>query len=809
MLKKITISTLLLSFSCLAFAEEVASQPSENTEVPAAQMDSIQIRAAVDKPVVPANVPNTVEGVTAKQISESINAVTTPQALQYLPSVHVRERYIGDFNSVLVMRVNSSISSAQTTVYADDLLLSNFLNNSFSTAPRWNMVSPEEIERIDVMYGPFSALYPGNSAGGVVVMKTKMPEKFEAHAKFDYFGQNYKLYGTDEYFDGVHGSASIGSKYNDLSFIVSGDHLDNHGHPMTFTAATLKSGLAASGAFTVVNGALSDVDTSGNPRVTTAAASIDHAVQDNLKIKLAYDITPTVRVAYTLGYWQNDSKKRGESYLTDDATGNTVYGSGGSGVFRNLRINGKDYTVVAPASSNTDQKHVMHGLSLKSDTKGTWDWDIVASYFNQNKDLTRSSSGNFGLTASDGATVVGGTIADASGTGWKTLDLRGDWRPSGDMKSEHQLSFGYHYDQYETKTDTFSVVTGTDWRVGGQGALTQNSRGETKTQAFYLQDSWQLHQDWKLVAGGRWDKWDASKGSNFAAGANVAYGDRTIYAFSPKASLSYQVNPDWSLRGSYGEGVRFPTVGELFTNVGITTLAGANATPAQIATFPAPFNTAKTNDPNLKPERVNSFEITAEHMMSAGLWRASFFYEDKEDALISQTDFTTLPGFQIRSVQNVDRVRTRGLETAIQLSDLWVNGFDLSGSATYADSTITKNSKNLGLEGTDQPRIPDWRVTLMGIYRATDKLTLSLAGRYSGRQHNQLYDTVNKKYVDVNPNVYGAVSHYFVMDAKATYKVADKWTAALGVNNLNNFKYYVNPNPYPQRTWFATAKFDY
>jgi iron complex outermembrane receptor protein len=57
--------------------------------------------------------------------------------------------------------------------------------------------------------------------------------------------------------------------------------------------------------------------------------------------------------------------------------------------------------------------------------------------------------------------------------------------------------------------------------------------------------------------------------------------------------------------------------------------------------------------------------------------------------------------------------------------------------------------------------------------------------------------------------VYGAVSHYFVMDAKAVYKVADRWSAAVGINNLNNFKYYVNPNPYPQRTWFASMKFDY
>lgn len=820
-MKKIAIAVFLACNSGVLSAEEVVAEntaeqaQTDSAEMPATQLEPMQIRAeVVDLPVVPANVPNTVEGVNAMQISESINAATTPQVLQYLPSIHVRERYIGDINSVLVMRVNSSISSAQTTVYADDLLLSNFLNNSFSSAPRWNMVSPEEIDRVDVMYGPFSALYPGNSAGGVVVMKTRMPEKFEAHAKLDYFGENFKLYGTDKYYDGVHGAASIGSRVNEFSFWISGDHLDNHGHPMTFTAATAKTGAAAgAGTFTTISsGAHKDIDTSGNPRVVTSAAGIDHTVQDNLKVKLAYDFTPTIRGAYTLGYWQNDSEKRGESYLKD-AAGRTVFGTGpnvaATGVYRYVRIDGKDYTVTAPASSNTESEHWMHGLSLKSDTKGTWDWDVVASYFNQDKDLTRTSIGNFGLNASDGPTVIGGTIADASGTGWKTLDLRGDWRPSGDMKSEHQVSFGYHYGNYETQTDTYNVVVGTDWRNGSKGTLSQNSRGETETQAIYLQDAWAFSPDWKLVAGGRWEKWDATNGSNFAAGTNVKYGDRTVHAFSPKISLAFQANADWSLRGSYGEGVRFPTVGELFTNIGITTTSGANATPAQIAGFPAPYNVAKTNDPNLKPERVNSWELTAERAIGIGMWRTSLFYEDKEDALISQTDFTTLPGYQIRSVQNVDKVRTRGVETAIQLSDLWIDGFDLTGSVTYTDSTITKNRKNPGLEGTDQPRIPDWRATLMGVYRANDKLTLTIAGRYSGRQHNSLYDTVNKKYTDVNPNVYGAVSHYFVVDAKASYKVANEWTASLGVNNLNNFKYYVNPNPYPQRTWFATVKFDY
>lgn len=145
-----------------------------------------------------AYIPATTESVTAQQLAETINTVTTDGVLQYLPSTHVRERYIGDRNGILVMRVNSSIASAQTTVYADGLLLSNFLNNSFSTAPRWGMVSPEEIERIDTLYGPFSALYPGNSAGGVVRISTRMPTRFEAHVRLDAFTQRFGLYGTHQ-----------------------------------------------------------------------------------------------------------------------------------------------------------------------------------------------------------------------------------------------------------------------------------------------------------------------------------------------------------------------------------------------------------------------------------------------------------------------------------------------------------------------------------------------------------------------------------------------------------------------------------
>ncbi len=77
-----------------------------------------------------------------------------------------------------------TLSSAQSLLYADGVLLSNLLGNSYAYPPRWGMVSAEEIESISMLYGPFSALYPGNSFGGVMSMYTKMPQKLEMHASY-------------------------------------------------------------------------------------------------------------------------------------------------------------------------------------------------------------------------------------------------------------------------------------------------------------------------------------------------------------------------------------------------------------------------------------------------------------------------------------------------------------------------------------------------------------------------------------------------------------------------------------------------
>ena len=120
----------------------------------------------------------------------------------------------------------------------------------------------------------------------------------------------------------------------------------------------------------------------------------------------------------------------------------------------------------------------MHGLSVKSDTGGKWDWEMAASLFNQDKDTLRTSGGNFGTTSPDSAT--GGKITFTDGTGWQNLDLRGEWRPEGDRKSKHQLSFGYHTDTYITKSDTYNLVAGSSWLTDAAGCADCKFKGQNQ-----------------------------------------------------------------------------------------------------------------------------------------------------------------------------------------------------------------------------------------------------------------------------------------------------------------------------------------
>ena len=84
-----------------------------------------------EKTAVDRNTPAVTEGITSKEMAETINVINVEDAVKYLPSLQIRKRYIGDRNSIVASRSSGTLVSARSLVYADGLLLSNLLGNSF------------------------------------------------------------------------------------------------------------------------------------------------------------------------------------------------------------------------------------------------------------------------------------------------------------------------------------------------------------------------------------------------------------------------------------------------------------------------------------------------------------------------------------------------------------------------------------------------------------------------------------------------------------------------------------------------------
>lgn len=513
---------------------------------------------------LPTQIPTTMEGVTREQMERTTNATDSEDALKYLPSLLVRKRYIGDYNhAILSSRASGTGNSARSAVYADGILLSNFLGNGvggLSFPPRWGLVTPEEIERVDVMYGPFSAAYPGNSVGAVVDYVTRMPSKFEAHAQAGYVVQPFDLYNTHETYRAWQTSASVGNKSGDLAWWFNFSHTDSESQPLTFATRLVNSG-TPSAAGTPVTGAVLDKDKSNNPWYVLGTGTQYHTQQDHIKAKFSYDITPTLRAAYTFGAWQNTAEGRSVSYLQNSA-GQPVYSGG-------ININGLGYTGGQALSggdfalTKESLTHSMHGLSLKTHTKGTWDWEAAASLYDYAKDLKRQNGGANTLAGAGSGGV--GTIADGSGTGWNNMALRGTWRPEG-TGAGHIVDFGFQQDSYKLSYLT-STIAG-NWIADPAGAVTNNVDGKTQLRSIYAQDTWAFAPRWKTVLGARAEQWTATGGFTQIPGAtpplNTGWPERREFHVSPKGALSFQWATDTVLKASAGRAVRMPTVGELY-----------------------------------------------------------------------------------------------------------------------------------------------------------------------------------------------------------------------------------------------------
>ena len=701
-----------------------------------------------------------VASITADRARETVNLVDPEDAVKYLPSVFLRKRNYGDTQATMATRVWGLSSSARSLIFADGVPLSALIaNNNTIGGPRWGLISSEEISRIDMMYGPFSAAYAGNSMGAVMEITTRQPDSLQGSIEQTQALQRFSLYGTSRNFGTTQTNATLGNRFGKFSFWASGSYQNSHAQPLLYvTSSSFPNG---------TTGGFQEENKLGAPANVLGATGLLHTGMTNGKVKLAYDITPTIRAAYTFGYWKNNATSGVDTYI--DASGRPTF-AGQAGF--------------ATGFYDLDQQHIAQSFSLRSDTKRDWDLEVVGAWYRFDMDQQR-----FPTTASstDTSFGAGGRVAVLDGTGWSSVDVKAAWHRGGPAAT-HTVTFGAHEDDYHLLNPTYNTA---DWRSGGFSGVATEGDGKTRTQALWAQDAWQLVPTLRLTVGGRYEWWRAFDGFNANGSTTVQQPTVGSSRFSPKGILAWDMSPDWRLTASVAKAYRFATAAELYQLVSTG------------ATFTSP-------DPNLKPDNDLAAEFRVARNFDRGTAQLALFQDDVHDAIISQflplvPNSTTLYSY----LSNVDHVRARGVEANVGESGVLLRRLALSASATYLDA------RTVGLSGRANatapagsaigkflPNIPRWRATFLGTYQAATPLSLALAGRYSGK----MYTTLDN--ADVHPNTYQGFSEWFVMDARASYRVNTHWSAALGVDNLLNRKYFLF-HPFPQRTLVASAKYGF
>jgi outer membrane receptor protein involved in Fe transport len=266
----------------------------------------------------------------------------------------------------------------------------------------------------------------------------------------------------------------------------------------------------------------------------------------------------------------------------------------------------------------------------------------------------------------------------------------------------------------------------------------------------YLTDTLTLFNQLAINAAVRYD-WD-----HFDFTDNVVASQSGIKHFSrwsPKAGVVYTPFQELSLSFNYSQGVRMPTVSEIFAQ--------------------GPFG----SNPNLQPMTSQTFEVGAKAQPVSWLeGSVVYFYTPvKDEIFFTVTDPIFFTGLN----NNIKRTLRQGVE--VSAKSRWGKLLDGFFNYSYTKATFETDVllfSGLARKGDELPLVPRHRVSAGINWHPRDGLTLSLIGNYVGKQF-MLND---------EPNNAQRLADYFLLNTRIAYTWKN-WTAEIAVNNLTDHKY--------------------
>lgn len=733
------IAALLVSLMPVCAWAQPPDQPDAPVEVEPIVVTATRYAAPITE------APASISIVGRPQI-ERRNAYRIGDVLADVPGLTLRGSAFGES---FPASGNGSISMRGVPRTSRTLVLidGHPLNNALSGAVNLSSINMDEVDRIEVVSGPFSAQYGGEAMGGVIQILTAAPTQGTLTVRAGLGGGEIQQRGAsfvwrDRLAGGLGWSIAVSQRrsegWADSDQVVILPRAGTGGMPVTGAQPTN----------TPDNRAAYLVGTRG-------ARPWD---QLNASATLYGDIGPGTSVAVGVAHSVYHTRSKRPTTLLSDAAGQPVF-SGDLSLDDGAALALAEADFLAQTPSSERDLRVFARLDHRA--ASGWEAQGRISYLDHGFRFPLAGrSARYGSGPGEFIDQPNDSL-DLDFSGHLPIDERLALT-AGLSASRNRLDRATYavslWSDFSTRTNVRSAAAGTTWN-----------------QAIYGELQWRPHEDVSVYGAARYDRFETEGRAAQTTPPAFArsFAKRSDGHLAPKLALVYRATPELTLRASYGEGFHAPTLLDLYTR---------STAPSSVAGQ----SIITEASPDLKPEEVSTWEVAGEWRQAGRRLNLSY-YEQTLTNLIYRRRVAPL----LTQVVNAGDAEVNGLEASFRWP-IGFGGLSAFGSATHLfRHTVTKNDAIPASVGRKLPDVPRSSASL-GLEGDWGRWSVYGSVRHVGHAFGS-GDNLN---ANTEQGVYGSWDRSTVVDFKVVRRFSRGLSASISFDNLfdaNHYAFYHQP----------------
>ncbi|PAF46944.1 hypothetical protein BKH46_05775 [Helicobacter sp. 12S02634-8] len=605
-------------------------------------------------------------------------------------------------------------------------------------------ISSMDIEKIEVVRGPFSSLYGTGGIGGVINFITSMPTQLESNAELGY--GNEILRGGAEA-NRTRGYFSIGDAFFDKRLRVKASYGFTKSDGYARVPATMKQTFNSSSGITFDGRAPVKGDIVGNVGRTGY-------LTNNAHIKAEYDWSDKDTTSLTFNLSTINENQNSVKTNLRTSNGQPVYGgqtngstSGFYSPFYGIGWSGFRFEQNYIASIS--HKHYFNDDSSLTTTISSVD---LISHF-ADGDGSKSNASIFGGPGKSLDNNASSNYLDIvyqnKFSDKQTLMVGFQGRMMSVSNERHYIGNWTQSDFWNTYTGMYGQDKSNAWTIAAWSQLTSKWTDTLSTNLGLRLDYWQTY--------------DMTTLDTLALNPNkLTLPDTKKFFPSPKFALNYQPFTYTVFKGSIGLAFRAPNTREMYAH----SMAGSY----------------QISNPLLSPEYGLEFDIGVEQGNPyGGLFKAYYYQTEMYNAI-----YQTGAGQESDPYQNINGGHERINGVELELDQKIYGQLSLMANYTFTNARVINSTANPSYNGHYIANIPKHMGHLALLYGGDDRE--GVFGSLQMNTQSGAYTSI--KNTKAPSHTFGSIDPRVTFDAKVGYEFHNKTSLSLSFLNFTNAQYY-------------------